>query len=243
MTDRVSSKSRQMLRKSGGAIYARAKRLRGAIVVLPFAITVTISYIYLRLKYPPLGLQDLVVFSAPFLVCVIIYCKAWIYRFPAGAPLLGMSVAGALFFPMVVCLHIPYYDLVDNGFGLALAVCVWGVATYVVWRLTQPSQDMFWNMVLEPIRRDGRRWLVIAVIPLIWAGYGFGAFELIDTQFDRDGGQVLRVPVIPTTDSAGRTAVFHERAGSSAGPAACVIVRPGFLGARWRQPSACPPTG
>jgi hypothetical protein len=228
MTYRISSKPKKILSKSGGALYTRAKRLRGSIVLIPFSVAVTISFIYLRWRYPPLGLQDLVVFSAPFLLGIVLYCKAWIYRFPAGAPLLALSLGGALFFPMVVCVHIPYYDIVDNGIGLALAVGAWGLSTYLIWRLLQPSRDMFWNAVLEPLRRNPRRWLVITLVPLIWAGYGFGAFQLVDTQFDGARGELLRLPASPNTIPTARSP-------------ACVTMRPGFLGARWYQRSACPP--
>jgi hypothetical protein len=218
MIDAFSSKSRQIISKSGRVIYTRAKRLRGSVVILPFVAAVLVSFVYLRLRFPPLWLQDFVVFSAPLLLGISVYCRTWIYRFPAGAPLLAMSLGGALFFPFVVCNHIRFYDVTDNGIGLTLAVCVWGLSTYCSWRLFQPSPDGFWNTVLERFRGDPRRWLVIAFVPLVWAGYAFGAFQLVDTQFDASSGQVSRIPRTST----------------------CVTSRPGFLGAPWRRASACP---
>lgn len=129
-----------------------------------------------------------------------------------------MSLGGAVFFPFVVCDHIRLYDLTDNGVGLTLAIFVWGLSTYCTWRLFQPSPGGFWNAVLERFRGDPRRWLVIAFVPLIWAGYAFGAFQLVDTQFDASSGRVWRAP----------------------GASACVTSRPGFLGAAWRSVSVCP---
>jgi hypothetical protein len=184
--------------------------------VLPFFSTVLLSYIYLTSRNPPLWLRDFVVFSAPLLVGIVHYGKTWIYRFPAGAPLLGMALAGAMFFPVVVCVHVRDFDVVDNGAGLALAIVAWALATFFIWRMFQPSTDMFWNTVLARFRRDRRRWIVISVVPLVWAAYAFRAFELADTQFDHANGHVVRAPP------------------------ACLIVRPGFLGAPWRQRAACP---
>ena len=218
----ISSKSRQMISNSGRVIYTRAKRLRGAFVVLPFFAAVIISYIYLVWKHPPLWLQDFVVFSAPFLVGVIYYCRTWIYRFRAGASLLAMALGGALFFPVVVCIHAGRYDMSDNGKGLASALLVWALSLYVIWRIFRPSLDMFWNTVLEPLQRDHRRWVVMAVVPLIWAVYAYGAFELIDTQFDWATGRIVHV-----TEAGGKPA--------------CRMLHPGFLGAPWRQVAACPP--
>jgi hypothetical protein len=217
-----------MLNKSGRVIYTRAKHLRGAIIVLPFFSIVLISYIYLTWRAPPLSLQDLIVFSAPLLVGVIHYCKTWIYRSPIGAPVLGMAVGGALFFPVVVCAHVGDYDVSDNGAGLAVGIVAWALSTFFIWRLFQPGTDMFWNTVLEPFRRDRRRWVVLAVVPLVWAVYAFGAFELVDTQFDGTTGRVFHGPVASRdTRSA----------------PACLILHPGFLHAPWRQPAACPPSG
>jgi hypothetical protein len=197
--------------------------LRGAIVVVPFFFTVLISYIYLEWKHPPLWLQDLVVFSAPLLLGVIHYGRAWIYRFPAGAPLLAMALGGVIFFPVVVAIHLGAYDVSDNGIGLAAAVLVWGLSTYFIWRIFKPSADMFWNTVLERFRRDDRRWIVIAVVPLVWGIYAYGAFELVDTQFDRANSSTIRLATVRGI--------------------ACVTSHPGYLGAPWREPASCPSTG
>jgi hypothetical protein len=222
MIDAIPSKSRQMVSNSKRAIYTRAKRLRGAIVVIPFIVTVLVSYIYLNWPHPPLWLQDLVVFSAPLLVGVIHYCRTWVYRYPVGAPLLGTALGGALFFPVVVAIHIGAYDVTDNGIGLAASVLVWAFSTYFIWRIFQPSTNMFWNTVLDRFRQDHRRWIVLAVVPLIWGIYAYGAFELADTQFDRGDGTLLR---LPTPHGI-----------------ACVTSRPGYLHAPWRQRTPCPPT-
>ena len=169
----------------------------------------------------PLWLEDVVVFSAPLLVGIIYYCRTWIYRFRAGAALLAMAFGGAIFFPIVVCIHAGRHQVSDNGLGLATALLVWALSLHVIWRILLPSLDMFWNTVLEPLRRDHRRWMVMAVVPLIWAVYAYGAFELVDTQFDGASASVVRVP--------------------TAHGIACVAVHPGFLHAPWRQPATCPP--
>jgi hypothetical protein len=61
----------------------------------------------------------------------------------------------------------------------------------------------------------------MALVPLIWGVYAYGAFELIDTQFDRSMGSLVRLP--------------------TARGIACLTSHPGFLHAPWRQPTACPP--
>lgn len=222
----ISSRSRQILSKSGHIVYKRAKHLRGAIIVLPFLATVLLSYIYLLSRTPPLWLQDSVVFSAPLLAGVVLYCKTWIYRFRFGAPLLGMALGGALFFPVVVCVHVRDFDVTDNGIGLAVGIFAWAVATFLVWRLFQTSTDVLWNMILARFRRDRWRWIIIAVVPLVWAEYAFGAFELVDSQFDRGPGRAIPVPGSSLEAGA---------------PLACLTLHPGFLGAPWRQLAACPP--
>jgi len=220
MIDTISSKSRRMISSSKRVIYTRAKRLRGAIVVLPFITTVLVSYIYLMSRHPPVWFQDVIVFSAPLLVGVIHYCKTWIYRFPAGAPLLAMALGGALFFPVVVDIHVGSYRVSDNGVGLAAGVLIWALASFSIWRIFQPSANMFWNSVLERFRHDHRRWVVMAVVPVIWGVYAYGAFELVDTQFDKAAGSLVRLP--------------------TARGIACLTLHPGFLGAPWYEPAQCP---
>ena len=171
---------------------------------------------------------------------------------------------------MDVCIHIWEYSIVDNGAGIGIALMAWGLSTYCLWRLFQPSPDAFWNQVLERFQKDPRRWAVILAYPLIWAGYGFGLFELIDTQFDPASSQVSHVSVLNKTEHLRILSGFQHYVKLTAWPGddnstprdegpqvpaaiynrlavgkpACVIQHPGFLGARWYEVDACrTPTG
>jgi hypothetical protein len=267
MIDAISSKSRRILSKSGRVVYRKAKQLRASIVILPFFATVLISFIYLKWDFPPLWLQDFILLSAPLLVGVVLYCKTWIYRFPLGVPLLAVALAGALFFPVVVCTHILDYNVFDNGIGLGVGIFTWALSTFLIWKTFQPSSDMFWNTLLERFRQDRRRWIVIALVPLVWGVYGFGAFELVDTQFDRAAGRVFHIPVKAKTMSSQRRsgamyyvqlAPWRFQSGDpplvmgekvpyliydqlTVGKPACLTLHPGFLGAPWQQVAACAP--
>jgi hypothetical protein len=266
MIDVISSKSRQIINKSGEVIYTPATSLRGSVVVIPFVLAVMISLIYGRWDFPPAWFREILVFSTLFFLVIIYHCRSWIYRFQAGAPLLGLSFGGALLFPIDVCIHIKEYNIIDNEVGMGMMVTAWGLSTYCLWRLFQPGRDTFWNRILEPYQKDPRRWVIILIYPLIWAGYGFGVFELVDTQFDLSRGRVLQIPVFKKTEHLRLRsgpqfyvrlsprpweynhsprdegppvpqAVFNRLA---EGKLACVTIHPGLLGAPWYWVDACP---
>lgn len=265
MIDRVSSKTEQMSSKQRKLLYSKSKRLRGAVVILPFFLAVSLSFVYASWKFPPAWLQDIILFSTLLCLVIVYHCRTWIYRFQAGAPLLAFSFGGALFFPMAASLHVWEYHVIDNRFGLALAVVAWAISTYFMWRLFQPSRDELWNKLMERVRANPSRWLVISFVPLIWAGYGFSMFAFIDTQFDWASNRVFFPSVIAKTEHL-RGSGFHYyvtlspwprdygRSVGSEGPEipaaiydrlqvgkpACVIQHPGFLGARWYGVDACP---
>ena len=264
MIDGISSKSRQILGKSGRVIYLRAKRLRGAVIVGPFFGAALISFIYASWKFPPAWFQDLILFSTLLCLIIVYHCRTWIYRFQAGAPLLALSFGGALFFPMAASLHVWDYHIIDNRFGLSFALVTWATSTYLMWRLFQPSRDEMWNKLLERLRTSRARWGVILLAPLIWAGYGFSTFAFIDTQFDWATGQTFS-PVVVAKSGHLQGPGFHYFAKLSPWPSdyavftgpegpevpwwiydqlqigrrACVTQHRGFLGARWFAIGAC----
>ena len=265
MIDAISSKSRQILSKSGRVIYTRNKSLRGAIVAVPFVLAAVVSFIYGRWNLPPWWFSEIVVFSPLFFVVIIYHCRSWIYRFPAGAPLLALSLGGALLFPMDVCIHIPEYNVIDNGVGAGIMLIAWGTSTYCLWLLFQPRRESFWNRVLERFQKDPRRWAIIVVYPMVWAAYGFGVFQLIDTRFDVSKSQVIQLPVVRKTEHSriGSGPQFYVRLSPwawdynrsprddgpqvpeavfdrlSVGKAACVSLHHGLLGAPWYRVDAC----
>jgi hypothetical protein len=265
MIDVISSKSRQIINKSERVVYTRGKSLRGSIVAVPFICAVAISFIYGRWNFPPWWFQELVVFSTLFFLVIIYHCRSWIYRFQVGTPLLALSFGGVLLFPADVCIHIWEYNVSDNGVGMGMMLVAWGLSTYCLWRLFQPGRNTFWNKILEPFQSDSRRWLILLAYPLIWAGYGFGVFELVDTQFDLSKGRVFQIPVLKKTEHlsvrSGRQfyvglsrrpweynhlprdegpqvpeAVFNRLA---EGEFACVTLHPGLLGAPWYWLDTC----
>ena len=264
MIDRISSKSRQIRPKRRKLLYSKAKRLRGAVVILPFFFAVMISFVYASWKFPPAWLQDIILFSTLFCLVIVYHCRTWIYRFQAGAPLLALSFGGALFFPMAASLHVWEYHIIDNRIGLALALVAWALSTYFMWRLFQPSRDELWNKLMERVRANPSRWVAILLVPMIWAGYGFSTFAFIDTQFDWANSRIFFPTVVAKSEHL-RGSGFHYYVtlspwprgyGGSAGPEgpeipagtydrlevgkrACVIQHPGFLGARWFGVDAC----
>jgi hypothetical protein len=267
MIDAISSKSRRISSESRRVDSSKNKSLRGGIVVLPFFMAVVLSYIYFAWSSPPIWIQDLIVLSPPILVGIVYYCKTWVYRFRAGAPLLAMALGGALFFPVVVSVHLGDFNVFDNGIGLAVAGCTGAFAAHFIWRVFKPSPDMFWNMVLERFRKGRLRWATILIVPLIWAGYAYGAFELVDTQFDGKIGQVFRVPVTEKAvrprgrpgpeyhvglapwrfapDGAvlmlGAAVPQADYQQLAVGRVACLTMHQGFLDAAWYRVGVCPP--
>lgn len=200
------------------------------------------------------------------LLCLVIVssCRTWMYRFPAGAPLLALSFGGALFFPMAACLHIWEYHIVDNGVGLGVALSAWALSAYFLWRLFQPSQDPLWNAFIGGIRHNPNHWLVILVLPLIWAGYGYSVFAFMDTQFDWTGEKLFFPTVMSKTERLRGSGLHYyvtlapwppEYNGSAGhegpeipgaiydrlavGKPACLVRHPGFLRARWYGVDAC----
>jgi hypothetical protein len=264
MIDGISSKSRQILRKSGIVAYSRVKRLRGAIIVVPFFVAALISFIYSSWKFPPAWLHNIILFSTLLCLVIIYHCRTWIYRFQAGAPLLALSFGGALFFPMAASLHVWEYHIIDDQLGVGLALGAWALSAYLLWRLFQPSRDEVWNKITERLRTGWGRWVVILLIPVIWAGYGFSVFAFVDTQFDRTRSRTFFPDVVAKTKHL-RSSGFHyyvtlspwpgeySRPTDPEGPEiprviydrlevgkpACVIQHPGFLGARWYEVEAC----
>jgi len=223
-----------------------------------------ISFVYASWKFPPAWLQDIILFSTLLCLVIVYHCRTWIYRFRSGAPLLALSFGGALFFPMAASLHVWEYHIIDNRIGLALAVLVWAMSTYRIWRLFQPSRDELWNKLMERVRTNPYRWLVIMLVPMIWAGYGFSTFAFIDTQFDWANGRIF-LPTVAAKTAQLRGSGYHyyvtltpwpKAYSGSAGPEgpeipsaifdrlkvgkpACVVQHPGFLGARWYGVGAC----
>ncbi|HLZ82033.1 MAG TPA: hypothetical protein VKQ54_00600 [Caulobacteraceae bacterium] len=264
MIDGISATSRRILGTSGQVIYSRATRLRAAIVVLPFFGAALISFVYASWIFPPAWFEDIILSSTLFCLIVVCYCRTWIYRFQAGAPLLALSFGGALFFPIAASLHVWEYHIIDSQIGVGLALAAWALSTFCMWRLFQPSRDEIWNTLMERLRTSWSRWVVILLFPLIWASYGFSAFAFIDTQFDWASSRTFLPTVVAKSDHLHGPSVHYyvklspwpgddDRSTVAEGaevPAeiydqlrigehACVTQHPGFLGARWYGVNAC----
>jgi hypothetical protein len=230
-------------------------------------VAIAVALIYMGWQFPPILWQDLIVLMPPLFGIILYNSKKLIGQFYLAGPLVAFSAGGALFFPMVSLIHAGEYHILDKAAGLLIVVGVWGLSTYFIQRAYSGSRAKTWNVATDRFEKDWRRWLVIILTPIIWAGNGYTGFALVDIQFDTTRGEIFRTTTLAKRKQWSRRigymyyttlvpwlAEYRRRPmagetqvpstiydGLSVGQPACVTQHPGFLGARWYWVDACRP--